>query len=140
MERRELNNRIREYLQKRKEIAQLDQKLKELKSDKEVLESTVISAFKEASIKKQIYYGKEVVLLHKVDVKIYDEEALLREFRKRKDMDYLGEFTKQKVDAVKFKRFAKALLKDKKQLMPGTESAESDALRVTDYIGDTIGI
>ncbi len=140
MNTRELNNRIKEYLQKRKEIAVLQKQLDEAKSDKGVLEGTVINAFKEAGIRKRVYYGRELMLLHKTDIKIYDEEALLREFRKLKDMDYIGEFTKQKIDAIKFKRFARALLKDKKQLMPGTESAETDYIRVADYIGDIIGI
>ena len=140
METREINSEIKRYLQKRKEIAQLREKLKELQSDEEVLEGTIISIFKEQSIPSKIYYGKEIKLMHKVDVKIFDEAELLREFSKRKDLDYLGEFTKTKVDSIKFKKFAKELLKSKNEVMPGTESTEKDYIKVTDFIGDILSI
>jgi len=116
------------------------EQLKELESDKAVAEITIIAAFKEAGEKKRVYYGKELTLMHKQDVKVYDEEALLREFAKRKDLDYIGEFTKTKVDTTKFKRFAKNLFKSKKDLLDGTEVVESDSIRVVDLIGDILSI
>lgn len=114
--------------------------LKELKSDKAILETTIISVFKAENIKNKVYYGKELKLTHKQDVKVYDEESLLREFAKRKDIDYIGEFTKVKVDTTKYKRFAKNLYKDKKELLPGTEFTETDGITVTDLIGDILSI
>lgn len=140
MENREINEEIKKYLKKRKEIAVMQEKLKQLKSDKEILEGTVIQIFKEENIKKRVYYGKEITLQHKQDVKIFDEDALLREFAKRKDLDYLGEFTSRKVNTIKFKSFAKKLYTSNKELFPGTEKTEADGLVVTDFVGDIISI
>ena len=140
MRKEESNLEIKKYLQARKEIAILREKIKQLDAEKDARETLIVSAFKEEGMKKKVYYGKEVSLNLKKDVKIYDEDLLLKEFSKRKDMDYIGEFTSRKINALKFKKFAKKLFGSKKELLPGTEYTESEGLKVMDFLGDIINI
>jgi hypothetical protein len=135
-----LNENVRKYLKNRKEMLEMIDKLHELKADNESLQDTVIEHFNKAGISKGIFYGRAISLVHNKDIKVFDEEALLKEFVKRKDMDYIGEFTKKKVDVVKFKKFAKALLASNQELLPGTERTETDTLKVTDFVGDIISL
>jgi len=141
IKRKELHPKIKNYLVIRKSIEKLRAELKELIVVKEGFESEILESFNQENINSRVFYGKKFSVIKKEDVKVYDEQALLREFRnKAKEMDYLGEFTNQKVNTIKFKKFAKKLFKDKNQLLAGTEYQESESLRVVDIIGDIINL
>lgn len=129
-----------EFLKNKQDIDNLLAKVKELKEEGIVLEKRVVDKMKESNEKSNVFYGKRLSLKKSKDVKIYDEEALLREFATRKDVDFIGEFTRVKVDSIKFKRFSKKLLEEKNQLMPGTEVVEKENLKVTDLLGDVISL
>ena len=111
----------------RKEVDQLKQLLEEARIRRDECQSKLIDEMKEAGFKSVKTEEGSFARVLKKDVKVMDEDALLKDLSKR---GLKKELMVTKLDTVRFKSVANSLLKETGEVFSGTQVTESEYISI----------
>jgi len=114
-------NHIRAEEEKLKEI------IKGIQENKTDLQEELIQAMKDKGLKSIKTETHNYARTVKKDIKVFSEEDVMEYLRNHGGYD---EYVKPKLDTIKFKSYAKALLKETGEVMDGIELTEKEYMSI----------
>lgn len=113
--------------QLRDQINTAKEVLKSLQDERDQIQSGIIADMTKAGLKSIKTHSHNFSITTKKDIKVVDEEAILKELKDRK---LYNEYVKPKLDTIAFKLMANSLLKETGEIMEGTEQTETEYMSI----------
>lgn len=111
----------------RAQESELKSKLAPIKERKLATQEMLIEAMKEMGLKSVKTDEHTFSRVVKKDITVYDQSALIKALQKNGIKD---DYVHEQVDVLKFKGYAKQLLKNTGELLDGTEPTESEYMSI----------
>lgn len=122
----DLQNLIQDLLSRRSEIQELTDKLDILKVSRDTLQGNLLESMKANNLVAWKTIENTFSITTKTDTKIIDEEKLIYDIESR----WLTGLIFPKIDSIRFKQIANALLKQTWEVFDGTECVTSEYISI----------